>query len=431
MALLKANENEKMMCLLEPGMYNHYIGDAGIEVAEVLGKEGKQLRNSWFDEECKRISQEKNMAYRKMLENAYTRLAHLSRNNLCKRKNGTLLTYDEEALERWVEYFSELLESSESPIEDIPVAAEDAAIVPPPSQGEVNNKAIAKLKNSKSPGTDTIRSELLKAGGVELTCRIYKIVCFMWRKEELPEEWNVGIVYLEHKEGDLFECSNDKAEDIIGSYQCRFRPEKSTVNQVFTLRQTVEKTNEFNVGVHHPFIDFKSVYDTINWAKPFEAMREFRVLGKLVRLIEVTLKCPQCTVRVLSRLSPQFPTRTGLRGTIYYKSVQFLGYADDLDLMSRTLRDLQSAFSALKLSAEKMSLRINEGKTKNMYNGTNQPLQPTIPLDRMTFERVECFTCLSSKIEANGTTVTEIMSRVSASNRCYFGKLHFKYKLLS
>lgn len=169
-------------------------------------------------------------------------------------------------------------------------------------------------------------------------------------------------------------------------------------------------------------------------------------------------KVPQCTVRVQSRLSPHFPTRTGLRqgdglscllfnlalekvvresgiqtrGTIYYKSVQLLGYADDLDLMSRTLRDLQSAFSALKLSAEKMGLRINEGKTKYMFNGTSQPLQPTITLDGMTFEQVECFTYLGSKIEANGTTFTEIMARISASNRCYFGMLrHFKSKLLS
>ena len=34
-------------------------------------------------------------------------------------------------------------------------------------------------------------------------------------------------------------------------------------NQIFTLSQIIEKTVEYQIGVHNLFIDFKSAYDSI------------------------------------------------------------------------------------------------------------------------------------------------------------------------
>jgi hypothetical protein len=48
--------------------------------------------------------------------------------------------------------------------------------VPEPSLVEVET-AVGKLKRYKSPGTDQIPSELIKAGGETLCSEIHKLIC--------------------------------------------------------------------------------------------------------------------------------------------------------------------------------------------------------------------------------------------------------------
>ena len=55
-------------------------------------------------------------------------------------------------------------------------------------------------------------------------------------------------------------------------------------------------------------------------------------------------------------------------GTIFYKSVQLLAYADDIDIIGRTMRDVTAAFSAIERESAKMGLAVNEGKTKYMLS---------------------------------------------------------------
>ena len=49
---------------------------------------------------------------------------------------------------------------------------------------------------------------------------------------------------------------------LIGSYHCGFRPGKSTIEQIFTLRQILEKTRDKQINTIHLFIDYKSAFDT-------------------------------------------------------------------------------------------------------------------------------------------------------------------------
>jgi hypothetical protein len=61
-------------------------------------------------------------------------------------------------------------------------------LVPEPSLVEVKI-AIGKLKSYKSPGTDNILAELIKAGGEILYSGIHRLICCIWNKEELPQQW--------------------------------------------------------------------------------------------------------------------------------------------------------------------------------------------------------------------------------------------------
>lgn len=52
---------------------------------------------------------------------------------------------------------------------------------------------------------------------------------------------------------------------IVGEYeyQCGFKPAKSIVVHIFTLRQLIEKHYKYNKPLHLPIIDFKQAYNSI------------------------------------------------------------------------------------------------------------------------------------------------------------------------
>jgi hypothetical protein len=67
-------------------------------------------------------------------------------------------------------------------------------LVPGPSHLEVDI-SFAKLKKYKSPGSDQIPAELIKAGGETLVSVIHKLINSFWNKEELPDQWIEYIIY--------------------------------------------------------------------------------------------------------------------------------------------------------------------------------------------------------------------------------------------
>jgi hypothetical protein len=70
--------------------------------------------------------------------------------------------------------------------------------------------AIEKLKGLKSPGTDQIPAELIKAGGIKIRSKIHKLIVSIWNKEDLPEEWKEPIIVPVYKKGDQKNCGDYK-----------------------------------------------------------------------------------------------------------------------------------------------------------------------------------------------------------------------------
>jgi hypothetical protein len=159
------------------------------------------------------------------------------------------------------------------------------SLVPEPSRVEVEI-AIGKLKSYKSPGTDNIPTELIKAGGETLCSEIHKLICSVWNKEELPQQWKESITVPVHKKGDKTDCNNYQGisllstaykilsnillarltpyvKEVIGDHQCGLRRNRSITDQIFYIWQTLEKKWEYNGTVHQLFIDFKKAYDSV------------------------------------------------------------------------------------------------------------------------------------------------------------------------
>ena len=110
-------------------------------------------------------------------------------------------------------------------------------------------------------------------------------------------------------------------EHHTDSYQCGFRAGKSTMDQIFTLRQILEKTRDKQIDTHHLFVDFRSAFDSPHRDHLYATMSEFGILVKLIRLFEMILTNAKCVVKVGNNLSEPFDAKRGFRQDDSYPAI--------------------------------------------------------------------------------------------------------------
>jgi hypothetical protein len=108
-------------------------------------------------------------------------------------------------------------------------------------------------------------------------------------------------------------------DEVIGDHQCGFRRNRSTMDQIFYIRQILEKKWEYNGTVHQLFIDFKKAYDSVKREVLYNVLIEFGIPKKLVRLIKMCLNETYSTVRVGKLVSDKFPIQNGLKQEMLYR----------------------------------------------------------------------------------------------------------------
>jgi hypothetical protein len=71
---------------------------------------------------------------------------------------------------------------------------------------------INKLKLNKAAGSDSIPPEFLKHGGRTLRQKLHKLILMIWNNEQLPQQWNEGIICPVYKKGeDLTVTTTDQS----------------------------------------------------------------------------------------------------------------------------------------------------------------------------------------------------------------------------
>jgi hypothetical protein len=117
-------------------------------------------------------------------------------------------------LASWRNYFSQLFNVHWVDVVRLADVHTAAPLVPEQSVFVVE-LAIEKLKRHKSPGTDQITAELIKAGGRTIRGAIYKLIISVWNKEELREEWKESIILPVYKKGDKTDCNNYRGISLL------------------------------------------------------------------------------------------------------------------------------------------------------------------------------------------------------------------------
>ena len=102
-------------------------------------------------------------------------------------------------------------------------------------------------------------------------------------------------------------------EPEIGNYQMGFRPNRSTIDNIFMVRQIYEKCHEYNIDLHNIFIEFSQAFDMVNRDIIYTSLIKYNIPDKLIKLIKLTMQHTKMKVKVNNSYSEWFETKTGVR----------------------------------------------------------------------------------------------------------------------
>jgi hypothetical protein len=88
---------------------------------------------------------------------------------------------------------------------------------------------------------------------------------------------------------------------------------RSATDQIFCIRQILEKKWEYNETVDQLFVDFKKAHDSVRREVFYSILIKFGVPMKLLRLNKMCLNDMYIKVRICKSLSDNFPIRNGLK----------------------------------------------------------------------------------------------------------------------
>lgn len=414
------------------------------------------------------------------LRNFYQEVKNSRENGLktatyCRGKDGHIIGEISQKLKRWEEHFQELL-ADEGKNSDIavnnsqPVCENVEVTLEEPTSSELE-QIISSLKNNKSAGESAITGEMLKAGGQVLHKRIFELILQIWKEQTIPTDWRGSLICPIHKKGDKSLCENYRGislldviykvfalilrsrlvtymEDVIGEYQGGFRKGRSTIDQIFTVKEIINDSFDRNLELHILFIDFKQAYDSIIRTKMIEAMTTLKIPKKLIELVLMTLKRTWSKVTWEGKISKAFNVQKGLRqgdplstmlfnlvleviirecklqtkGTVNHFRHQVVAFADDIAIITRTKQELITVFKKLEHKAKEYGLTINEQKTKYLklrnHNEENENgIQIQSNEKAYAFERVRQFDYLGVTIEDKSEEESEINKRLQSGSR--------------
>ena len=209
------------------------------------------------------------------------------------------------------------------------------------------------MKTGKSPGVDGVGIELIKEAGEKCAETVLKILNKCWREGTVPEEWGrTEIVPIYKKRGDSGDCSNyrgiallnhitklyermierrlrERVEPLLGEEQHGYRKGRGTTDLIFCLRQVLEKSWEFDLGVDIVFIDLQKAFDSIPRTCLWRCLRnDFGIAGRLLRAVKSLYEACECTVHTEHRNEKWFTVKTGVKQGSVLSPLLFIAYIE-------------------------------------------------------------------------------------------------------
>jgi Reverse transcriptase (RNA-dependent DNA polymerase) len=149
--------------------------------------------------------------------------------------------------------------------------------------------AISCLKQGRAPGIDLVTAEEILAAGVVGVDIMFALCSKIWAEEKIPDEWKHSVIVPIYKKKDKLVCDNyrgisllshaeklvatiilhrikARTQEVLTEAQAGFRPGRSTIDQLLSLRLIAKKYQEFDKDLFICYVDFQKAFDSV-WRK--------------------------------------------------------------------------------------------------------------------------------------------------------------------
>ena len=206
-----------------------------------------------------------------------------------------------ERISTWYKHFQSLLgepPTVEDRDEQIPSIYEDLEINDEPFTLEEFRKVKSSLQLGKAAGPDDIPPEVFKSCNFDEICLKFCNATLM--ENDKPDLWSLMNVIPVPKSGDLSNTNNYRGISLmcilakifnkmilnrirtvinprLRMNQNGFRPDRTTVAQILTLRRVIEEVKANNLPAIVSFIDFKKAFYSIHRAKMIRILKAYGI----------------------------------------------------------------------------------------------------------------------------------------------------------
>src|SRR5258706_81762 len=242
---------------------------------------------------------------------------------------------------------------------------------------------------------------------------------------------------------------------MLRQQQAGFRKGRSCCDQIFALRQIIEKITAGDSKLLVNFIDFKKAFDCVHRPAVWSILKCYGLPDKIIEIIKSFYKDCRCAVRMDKHMGEWFHIVTGVRQGCVLSPLLFmivmdwimrratddskcgiawtnegtltdLDFADDIALLDETWTGMKKLTSKVEEVAEAIGLHINAQKTKLLTVGRWDSTE-TILVGGKPVEQVEEFCYLGSVITSDSSCDKEIRTRIGKANTT-FGRLNNIWK---